>query len=231
MIGRLPPVFAAVYLLAMLFLGGSADATPQAHETLHAFAQAFGRAIQRQRLILFPIGFATSIVTILALLGHMNVRSSRGRLQLLAVAAMFGTGVLWEAVGDPLAAGIVSAASGGAEAELERLLGQWDIYRWAFLGLGIAITGSLVVAERMPLVMASGAAFSGLTPQHRTLLFLLGAATLFEGYDRFIVSLALPYIGDDLGAREGVLGWALSAIRLGALLSIVFGRLADRHGR
>ena len=71
----------------------------------------------------------------------------------------------------------------------------------------------------------------GLSHHHRTVLLLLGAATLFEGYDRFIISLALPYIGRDLGASEAALGWSLSLIRLGALSSIALGWAADRYGR
>lgn len=63
------------------------------------------------------------------------------------------------------------------------------------------------------------------------MLLLLGSATYFEGYDRFIVSLALPYIGRDLGAGESTLGWALFWIRLGALLSLPLAARADRHGR
>jgi putative MFS transporter len=70
-----------------------------------------------------------------------------------------------------------------------------------------------------------------LDARHRRLLALLGVATLFEGYDRFIASLALPYIGRDLGASEAELGYALSAIRVGALWSIALGWAADRYGR
>ena len=70
-----------------------------------------------------------------------------------------------------------------------------------------------------------------LDARHRRLLALLGVATLFEGYDRFIASLALPYIGRDLGASEAALGYALSLIRLGALCSIALGWAADRYGR
>lgn len=65
----------------------------------------------------------------------------------------------------------------------------------------------------------------------RTLIALLSAATLFEGYDRFIVPLALPYIGRDFGASQGDLGWALSAIRIGGALSLLVAPLADRFGR
>ena len=70
-----------------------------------------------------------------------------------------------------------------------------------------------------------------LTREHRRLLLLLGAATLFDGYDRSISTLALPYIGRDLGAGEATLGFALSIIRLGAFGAAFCGTLADRLGR
>src|SRR5262249_38058185 len=84
-------------------------------------------------------------------------------------------------------------------------------------------------AHRAPVVISESA--SSLTAHHRRLLLLLGTATLFDGYDRFIVTLALPYIAHDLGAGEGVLGWALSVIRSGALLAIPLCLMADRVGR
>jgi putative MFS transporter len=67
--------------------------------------------------------------------------------------------------------------------------------------------------------------------EHRRLIVLLGAATLFDGYDRSIATLALPYIGRDLGADESTLGYALSIVRAGALGAVVCGALADRYGR
>jgi len=70
-----------------------------------------------------------------------------------------------------------------------------------------------------------------LTKDHRRLLILLGAATLFDGYDRSIVTLALPYIGKDLGASEATLGFSLSLIRIGAFVAGICGILADRFGR
>jgi putative MFS transporter len=84
------------------------------------------------------------------------------------------------------------------------------------------------VAQRLP---ATSTRVGVLDDRHRRLIVLLGAATLFEGYDRFIISLALPYIGHDLGASEGSLGFALSIIRVGALMSLFLGRAADRFGR
>jgi MFS family permease len=97
---------------------------------------------------------------------------------------------------------------------------------------------ALVLAHRAPGVVSQSAA--ALSAHHRTLLLLLATATLFEGYDRFILSLALPYIAKDLGvvadaadkaSAEGALGWALSAIRSGALLAIPLCLMADRAGR
>lgn len=63
------------------------------------------------------------------------------------------------------------------------------------------------------------------------LIVLLGTATMFEGYDRFIVALALPYIGRDLGAGPDALGYTGALIRGGGLLSLPLGLLADRYGR
>src|SRR4051812_4701626 len=70
-----------------------------------------------------------------------------------------------------------------------------------------------------------------LSRHERRLLALLGSATFFDGYARFIVPLALPYIGRDLGVGESALGWALFWIRVGALLSLPLAAAADRHGR
>ncbi len=97
--------------------------------------------------------------------------------------------------------------------------------------MSLAALVCLVVADREPLPLETPGSAGGLSHHHRTLLFLLGTATLFQGYDTFIVSMALPYIGRDLGASESALGLALSVIRIGALSSIVLGRAADRLGR
>jgi MFS family permease len=78
---------------------------------------------------------------------------------------------------------------------------------------------------------AASAGAGTLTRRHRRLLGLLGTATFFEGYDRFLIALALPYIARDMAAAEGELGWALSAIRGGALGALLLGRAADRFGR
>src|SRR5262249_50865221 len=103
---------------------------------------------------------------------------------------------------------------------------------WILIALdGLALVG-LILAARHPDPEAPAEPVEGsLSSRQRMLLFLLGTATLFHGYDTFIVSMALPYIGRDLAASETTLGFALSAIRVGALVSIFFGRIADRRGR
>ena len=229
MIGWLPPILAAIYLGALLVVGGSPS--PSDASGLARFADHLEESFRRQSLVLFPAGVVTSIATVLALLRHMNLRSARGRLQGLALASLFGSGILWATIGGSSAEAAVAAARAGYSADLAAALSTWRSFETVVLALAVVVVASLVAAERMPLVYSARGSLAELTPRHRTLLFLLGAATLFEGYDRFIVSLALPYIGDDLGAEEGTLGIALSLIRVGALASIVLGRLADRHGR
>src|SRR5215813_15102037 len=129
---------------------------------------------------------------------------------------------------DPVGEAITNAAREGAAA-LPALIQRWNQWRLLNLGLsGIALS-ALVLAHRSPVVVNRSAA--SLTAHHRRLLLLLGTATLFDGYDRFIVTLALPYIARDLGAGEGVLGWSLAVIRGGALVAIGLCLLADRVGR
>lgn len=95
----------------------------------------------------------------------------------------------------------------------------------------IALERRATGARLASLTSALGAPRAGLTRRHAQLLVLVGTATLFEGYDRFITTLALPHIGRDLGAGESALGYGLAVIRIGALVSIFLGGLADRYGR
>ena len=202
-------------------LSGSVSPTPE-------FAEAFGSAARRERFILFPLGVAASIATFIALLRSGQLRTRRTRLQLAAVILLFLSGFL--ANGPIAEAGrAVIAATGESLDALSPHFERWLWFRWLSYGLVVATVAALVAAHRAPIEALDES--RGLTSRHRLLLFLLGAATLFEGYDRFIVSLALPYIGADLGATESTLGYALSAIRLGALASIPLGRVADRRGR
>jgi putative MFS transporter len=198
-----------------------------------AFVAAFAQHTERTRIVVLPLGMLTMILTVIALVREGGLASRRGKLRGGAVAALFALAITSTVGIEPLEESIIAAIEGSASAfhpGVTPLLSRWLTWQWINL-LAVAVIGAaLVLAHRAPLPVADDTA-DGLTARHRTLLFLLGAATLFEGYDRFIVTLALPYIGKDLGASEGQLGWALSAIRVGALLSVLLGRAADRHGR
>ncbi|MBI4517818.1 MAG: MFS transporter [Deltaproteobacteria bacterium] len=197
------------------------------------FAAAFSRLTEREQLVMFPLGVATTIMTMIVLVRD-GIGARRGRWRLAAVGGLFCASIASTLGSDPLEHTIIATANElASEVDatlLAPLLEQWRQWQWINLTLALLVAGSLVAAHRAPVPVAS-AASDGLTAHHRSLLFLLGAATLFEGYDRFIVSLALPYIGRDLGADEAQLGWVLSAIRAGALLSIPLGPMADRYGR
>lgn len=65
----------------------------------------------------------------------------------------------------------------------------------------------------------------------RRLLGLLGLAIYFEGYGRSLVTVALPWVGRDLGASPDALSYALAAIAMGSLGVLALGPIADRIGR
>lgn len=69
------------------------------------------------------------------------------------------------------------------------------------------------------------------TPYHRRLLLLVSLATLFEGFDTLLISLALPYLGREFGVDSDATGAAVGTISLGTVLAFVPVRLADRYGR
>lgn len=226
---RLPIVFAAVLCLAMTTL--ALAPFPKPDVDLAAFRSAFASLGRTQSLLLFPLGVATSILTMIVLLRHGRLFSSRGLFQAATIFALFVSGIISTNVSQATGDEITRLAADGRGAEVVALLARWQTLQLVAFVAGWIALAALVLAERQPLPVAEASVASTLTPRHRSLLFLLGAATLFEGYDRFIASLALPYIGEDLGASEAALGFALSAIRLGSLASIAFGRVADRHGR
>ena len=70
-----------------------------------------------------------------------------------------------------------------------------------------------------------------LTPYQRRLLLLVSMATLFEGFDTVLLSLALPYLGAEFGVDSAAAGRAVGTINLGTVLAFVPVRLADRYGR
>jgi len=194
-----------------------------------AFAARFAAVNSRAEMTMLPLGFLTTIAVFILLL-RQGTASARGRLRILAVAMLIGSALLTMTAINPLEETILTTVTAGSLETITTLMHRLSVLQWVNFGLFMCVGVSLVVAHRLP-APAVHADTGVLTTRHRNLLFLLGAATLFEGYDRFIVSLALPYIGRDLGASEAHLGYALSIIKVGALLSLVLGRVADRYGR
>ncbi len=204
------------------------------------FAAGFARLSSLARGLSTGLGVFTSVAILIALVREGGIAGRRGRLRLLAIVALIASGLCGALGLEPAAHAVLDAARAGGA--LPELVASWNTWRLVIVGLGVLALGVLLVAHRSPLVASRSAA--ALTGHHRTLLLLLGTATLFEGYDRFILVLALPYIAKDLGivaadvsgpaakaAAEGALGWALSAIRGGALLAIPLCLMADRAGR
>jgi putative MFS transporter len=205
------------------------------------FADRFLRLNGIARGVFTGLGVLTSVLVLVSLVREGGVGGRRGRLRLLAIVALVAAGLVSALALDPVGEAVAAAAREGTPV-LPDLIARWNGWRILNLALGGMALGALVVAHRAPIVVRADA--PTLTGHHRTLLLLLATATLFEGYDRFILVLALPYIAQDLGivaagtsqaaaksAAEGALGWALSAIRCGALLAIPLCLMADRAGR
>lgn len=208
------------------------------------FAAGFGRLNGLARGVFTGLGVLTSVVVLIALVREGGIVGRRGRLRLLAIIALVASGLVGALGLEPAGQAVLAAASSATSASgaVLELVARWNTWRLLNLGLGVLALGALAFAHRAPVVVSGAAA--ALTSHHRTLLLLLGTATLFEGYDRFILVLALPFIAQDLGivaadvsgaaaksAAEGALGWALSAVRSGALLAVPLCLMADRSGR
>jgi putative MFS transporter len=81
-----------------------------------------------------------------------------------------------------------------------------------------------------------GMALPGPTVEHppaylRVLLWLLLAATFFEGYDGAILALVLPAIRDTFNVPESQLGVSRALIELGLGVAFFLARAGDRYGR
>ncbi len=70
-----------------------------------------------------------------------------------------------------------------------------------------------------------------LTRDHWFLLYVLGVAAFFEGYDLFAVTAALPQIRETFGLSQSSASAWLSLPILGAVPAVWFSRRADVHGR
>jgi putative MFS transporter len=226
-----PVVLGSLFLLGTMVFRFHLSRAVIAHlpDAPEAFVAGLAGLNGFRQSVLFPLGFLTAIATFVVLFRH-GAGSMRGRLRVLAVGAVLVVALISTVACDPLEHAIIAGGSTLSTQALAPLVRRWSMWESVNFGLVVIAGTALVAAHRLP-APAETLTVKGLTHRHRTLLFLLGTATLFEGYDRFIVSLALPYIGRDLGASESQLGYALSLIRAGALLSIFLGRVADRHGR
>ena len=213
-----------------VFFATGRDAGALAAASPADFVASFHARTRLAELLALPLGLGTTAFVLVALLRLWDTGARRVRLRLATVVLMFALLIVDLLVMDPIEHRMLAAVEVDAAAftgELARLE-QWE---WLRLLLTVGVATTLVLAHRAPMPVLAEISASGMTARHRKVLLLLGTATLFEGYDRFITSLALPYIGNDLGAGEGALGTALAVIRAGALASIFLGRLADRYGR
>ena len=219
-----PPAL-AVLLLAAVALFRFYLWPPVAQLLEHApaeFTDAFAELVAREQAVVFPLAVVTGFTALLSFV-QRGMDSPRARVQLIGFAALVLAAIVSTSVTSPIAKTIMHSTEGVAD-----LVVRWNRWQWVLFACAAVACGAFGVAQRLP---ATSTRVGVLDDRHRRLIVLLGAATLFEGYDRFIISLALPYIGHDLGASEGSLGFALSIIRVGALMSLFLGRAADRFGR
>jgi putative MFS transporter len=213
----------------VLFATGRRALAPAVQSPAVYMADFLARA-RFEDMLAMPLGILMVGLLIVALLRLSDLRVRRSRLRLATLALMLFMMLLDLIVIQPIEHRMASAAETDA-ALFAVELSRFDLWVWVRIACTVAVAVTLVLAHRAPLPVPAEVSARGLTARHRTILFLVGTATLFEGYDRFIAGLALPYIGRDLGADEGALGAALAVVRAGALVSILFGRLADRYGR
>ena len=174
------------------------------------------------------LGTAAALAGAAVLAFERRVATPRGLLRVLGIVAILVAGMLALSITAPLGDTVVRGLADGPVAGDAALARRWTWWLGVHVVLALVTLATFVVA---PALRRIPAAAPILTTAERRLLLVVGSATYFEGYDRFIVALALPYIGRDIGADEGTLGWALFWIRCGALLSLPLAARADRHGR
>ena len=206
---RLPILLAGLLCAAMTFYGPRfrrRHGTPRRFR--HLPRSSRGSPLESACRSL-PLGVGASIVTLIVLLRHGAYASRRGMLQGAAILVLFVSGLLATLVGEPLVREVERVSTSGSLQAIFPLFERWGSWHRVELGLSLAVLALLLIAQRQPAAAVAETSAFGLTPRHRKLLFLLGTATLFQGYDHFIVSMSLPYIGRDLGASQGTLGLAL----------------------
>ncbi len=70
-----------------------------------------------------------------------------------------------------------------------------------------------------------------ITGYHKFLIFVLCAATFFEGYDYMVINLVLPLMGKEFDVSTQTLGYAVALINIGTIVAFLVIRTADRFGR
>jgi len=73
--------------------------------------------------------------------------------------------------------------------------------------------------------------WAALDRSHRLLLLLLGATSFFDGFDRGILTVALPQIRESYGLDQGQMSLWISILYVGALPALLLTWKADTIGR
>ena len=223
--------FTVAILFRYVFWGGLDSLEHALSHRTPDFVAEFTRRTDAARLLLFPLGTVSLLLVLGGLARDGGLTAWRSVLRVLAAAALIFSGL--GKVATQLVERDIVRAAGENGAAAVALLRAWLGWQNLFLISAAAAVLAVTLADRAarPVVGAGARPAATMTRRQYKLLALLGTATLFEGYDRFILSLALPYIAADLGVGEGSLGLALAIIRAGALFALLLGRLADRFGR
>src|SRR5215468_10007230 len=66
---------------------------------------------------------------------------------------------------------------------------------------------------------------------HRWLLFFLGVAGFFEGYDTIALAQVLPFLRAEMGLGKQASGNLVGFVNVGLVLAYLVVRYADRWGR
>src|SRR6266498_1675531 len=147
---RLPVALGSLLCAALTFFWLHAPVLPDGGSSA-AFAAELVRNTARQRLIVFPLGVATSIATLVVLLRHGGLLSRRGGLQVAATLVLFASGLISTLATEPTAKEIVAALGAGSVGTLEASLARLGFYYALHVGLAYTAFACLVVAERQPL--------------------------------------------------------------------------------
>lgn len=82
-----------------------------------------------------------------------------------------------------------------------------------------------------PEIDPAASGWRALGRNHKLLLALLGATSFFDGFDRGILTVALPQIRDSFGLDQGQMSLWVSILYVGALPALLLTNRADRVGR